>query len=160
MSASSVIGRVVALLVIGVCGIFLCLWIIAKILSAAPAGPVLHPLTLVSPRGQDTTLQVEWATTDQERELGLMNRTTIDHGMLFIFDTQQQLTFWMKNTLVPLDIAFFDDHGAFVSSAQMTPCTADPCTLYPSATPAKYALEMPAGYIAQQGIARGWVMHP
>jgi len=161
MNSLSGIGRVVALLLIGVCGIAACFWIIGSLLSAAPAtGPALHPLTLVSPGGQETTLQVEWATTEPERELGLMNRTTIDHGMLFIFDAQQQLTFWMKNTLVPLDVMYFDEHGAFVSAAQMTPCTADPCALYPSRQAAKYALEMPEGFAAQNGIGKGWIIHP
>ncbi|HVW66609.1 MAG TPA: DUF192 domain-containing protein [Candidatus Peribacteraceae bacterium] len=161
MSVSFVIGRFLALLIIGLCGIAACLWMISTFLSSAPSdNPRLHPLTLVSPGGRDTTLQVEWATTEAQRERGLMNRATVDHGMLFIFDTEQQLTFWMKNTLVPLDVMFFDDRGDFVSSAQMTPCTADPCALYASASPAKYALEMPAGFVTQADLGKGWTMRP
>lgn len=161
MKASATAGRFIALLIVAALGLAAFLWIMSVIVSSIPStGPVLHPLILVSKTGVDTTLQVEWAVTPQERETGLMNRTQVDHGMLFIFDSNQQLTFWMKNTLVPLDIIFFDAHGSYVSSAHMTPCTADPCPLYSSKNAATYALEMPAGFIDREHVDAGWSMRP
>lgn len=120
--------------------------------------PVLHPLQLHAPSGQAVSLNVEWATTAAEQEKGLMGRAQVDHGMLFLFGNAQPLTFWMKNTLVPLDIVFFDANGVYVSSTTMQPCTADPCALYPSGGPAEYALEMPAGFVQQTGIGKDWKM--
>ena len=158
---ASTIGRFVALFAIGIVCIGIVAWYIGTSLMPAQAtAHTLHPLTLTSPTGGTSTLSVEWATTEAERELGLMNRPQVDHGMLFIFDTQQMQTFWMKNTLVPLDIVFFTDRGQYVSSARMTPCTSDPCALYSSGSPARYALEMPAGFIDQSGIGKGWMVRP
>ncbi len=122
------------------------------------APSTLHPLTLHPQSGADIPLQVEWASTEQEREYGLMNRSFLDHGMLFIFQNAQPMTFWMKNTLVPLDIVFFDANRAYISSTTMQPCVADPCTLYPSAEPAQYALEMPAGFLQKTPVGKGWTM--
>ena len=76
--------------------------------------------------------------------------------MLFIFSAPQQLSFWMKNTLIPLDILYFDSEGNFVSSSTMEPCTKDPCATYPSAGPAQYALEVNAGFAVENGINEAW----
>ena len=80
--------------------------------------------------------------------------------MLFIFEKPQILSFWMKSTVIPLDILFFDEGGKLVSTATMEPCAADPCQTYPSAAEAQYALEVPAGFSEQHGIGEGWrVLH-
>lgn len=112
-------------------------------------------VTLLDNDGNLVTIAVEVARTPEEQQKGLMGRTSLDddQGMLFIFETQRPLSFWMKNTLIPLDILFFDAQGAFVSSATMTPCTADPCKNYPSAGLARYALEVPAGFMERKNIA-------
>ncbi len=104
------------------------------------------------------SITAEIADYPFQHSYGLMFRTHLDPdaGMLFIFETPQILNFWMKNTLIPLDILYFSPSGALVSTATMTPCTVDPCTLYPSAGPAQYALEVPAGYISEHGIGKGW----
>ncbi|TSC58678.1 MAG: hypothetical protein Greene041619_388 [Candidatus Peregrinibacteria bacterium Greene0416_19] len=106
------------------------------------------------------TVFVEIADDPQERARGLMERQQVPWGtgMLFLFPTSQQLSFWMKNTLVPLDILYFDARGVFVSSATMEPCAADPCRTYPSAGSAMYALEVPAGFAKEQEIASGWTL--
>ena len=101
---------------------------------------------------------VEIADTYEERQQGLMNRDYLEmgKGMLFVFDQQKSLSFWMKNTLIPLDIIFFNSRGEFVSWQSMVPCEADPCRSYLSDGPARYALEVPAGYVRDRMIGIGW----
>ncbi len=81
-----------------------------------------------------------------------------DAGMLFTFETEQTLRFWMKNTLIPLDIIYFDAQKRFVSALTMTPCAADPCSTYSSRYSALYALEVPAGSVAAWGVGEGWTL--
>ena len=66
-------------------------------------------------------------------------------GMLFVFEAERTGAFWMKNTLIPLDIGFFDDSGDLVGVLRMVPCEADPCRRYDVGTSYRYALEVPAG---------------
>ncbi len=105
----------------------------------------------------DQVIKVEVAMTELTREQGLMNRDHLDpnSGMLFVFPGEQELTFWMKNTLIPLDIMFINSERKIVSISTMTPCTADPCTLYPSNYAAQYALEVPAGFAVKHEIIVG-----
>ncbi len=89
-------------------------------------------------------INAEIADTEALRERGMMFRTSLDPGagMLFVFETEQRMSFWMKNTLIPLYMLFFDADGNLVSTTVMKPCQQDPCPTYPSAGPAKYALEV------------------
>ncbi|HEX7324595.1 MAG TPA: DUF192 domain-containing protein [Rhodanobacteraceae bacterium] len=106
----------------------------------------------------DHTFDVEVATTMAEREHGLMDRTSMpaNHGMLFVFSQAEPLTFWMKNTLIPLDMLFFNSQRRIVSiQADAVPCKADPCKLYPSNVPARYVLELNAGTAAKLGLRVG-----
>lgn len=115
---------------------------------------------LVDPNGESVTVNVEVAENDAQRARGLMFRDHLnaDAGMLFIFEQPQQLSFWMKNTLIPLDILFFDAEGKFISSAMMKPCTEDPCPGYPSGGMAKYALEVNGGFVEKNAIGTEWRM--
>ena len=101
---------------------------------------------------------VEVADEPEEHAKGLMHRTELPEGegMLFVFKKPRTLSFWMKNTLIPLDVIFFDEEGQFMNVQTMVPCEADPCKRYPSRGFAKYALEVNAGYAKEKGLTEGW----
>lgn len=125
--------------------------------AAAPAVPSGTPS--VTLRGH--TFSVELAATPEQQAHGLMDRTSMpaDHGMLFVFPQAQPLTFWMKDTLIPLDMLFFDDaHRLVAIQANAPPCKADPCPIYPSVVPARYVLELNAGTAAKLGVRKGDVI--
>lgn len=105
-----------------------------------------------------SSFKVELATNAANREHGLMMRTSLapGHGMLFVFPHTGPQGFWMKNTLIPLDILYFDADRRLVSMQDdVPPCKADPCPIYPSAAPARYVLELAAGTAARIGIQVG-----
>ena len=126
--------------------------------SRSPHGRAV--LTLRGPDGNTVLVHVDIAATEQERERGLMGLEHLDadSGMLFQFQEPAIQDFWMKNTLIPLDILFFDASGALVSMEKMIPCATDPCPVYASKEPALSALEVPGGFIEQYGIKREWRM--
>lgn len=99
-----------------------------------------------------TCFKVELATTLTTQENGLMNRPPLqsDHGMLFIFPTMGNYSFWMKNMLQSLDILFFDSQKNLLQiSANQSPCPADAeCPSIPSPNNVLYVLEIPAGSAA------------
>lgn len=129
----------------------------ASAIIVDPVGTLAHIL-LVDSQGKRIPFDVEIASTPEARQTGLMHRSTVEHGMLFTFDTSSVLMFWMKDTLVPLDILFFDADGAEVSALTMQPCMADPCPLYRSDGPARYALELPVGFLDAYGKS-GWKLY-
>ena len=100
---------------------------------------------------------VEVAKTDQEKSKGLMFREQMpkDDGMLFFFDDESPKTFWMKNTLLPLDMIFIDADMVVVEiKANVPPCKEDPCPTYES-EPAKYVLEINGGVAEKKNINIG-----
>ena len=86
---------------------------------------------------------VEIADTPTEREKGLMNRESMaeNHGMLFIFLASDFYNFWMKNTLIPLDIIWLDDQMNVVRILTAQPCETDFCEIYKPGALAKYVVE-------------------
>ncbi|NNC93204.1 MAG: DUF192 domain-containing protein [Acidimicrobiia bacterium] len=109
--------------------------------------------TVVELDGVARTVAV--ADTNEQRVQGLMGVEDLDplFGMLFVFESASVRSFWMKDTLIPLDIAFFDSSGAFVTKTTMEPCRVDDCPTYSSERAARYALEAPQG--ALDGVAEG-----
>ena len=103
------------------------------------------------------TLRVEIADTDPARELGLMNRRKLapDWGMAFEFAAPTHARFWMKDTLIPLSIAFVDETGRVVTIEDMEPCQADPCPTYTATSPYTIAVEANRGWFARAGVAIG-----
>jgi uncharacterized protein len=99
-------------------------------------------------------ISAELALTPEQREIGLMNRSTMgaNDGMLFVFERPAQQCFWMKNTLIPLAIAFLADDGSIVNIDSMKPQTLDP---HCSEKPVRYVLEMNEGWFAKRGIKAG-----
>ncbi len=125
--------------------------------QACSPGPScgLTPLSLKFDTTNGTvSLRVETANTPEERAKGLMGRVTLpaDEGMAFLYDAPTQESFWMKDTSIPLSIAFWDEDGRIISILDMSPCTADPCRTYSSGLPFTGAVEVNQGYFADHGI--------
>jgi uncharacterized membrane protein (UPF0127 family) len=127
--------------------------------SPVPVEPGSSPLpilTITNSVGEEVPVRVEIADTDAERQTGLMERTTLDAdaGMLFVFDQEQTLSFWMKNTLIPLSIAYIDSEERIVDIQDMQPLDDLP-PQYVSAEPAQYALEVNQGFFEERGVTVG-----
>jgi len=124
----------------------------------APGLPLAQP---PQPTLRTTKLSVgihvitaEIASTPQSRTIGLMMRERLEpnHGMVFVFEDKSQHCFWMRNTLIPLSIAFIDDDGTIVNIADMAPKSeASTCPQ----RPVRYALEMDQGWFAKRGVTAG-----
>lgn len=117
-------------------------------------GQVMGDGPLVPIQIGDSNLQVEVAATPQKRQRGLMYRSALpdNEGMLFVFPETQALSFWMKNTLIPLDIGFFDEQGFLIEYKTMQPDNGK--KIHTSSEPAKYALEMNQGWFKKHGIKK------
>lgn len=102
----------------------------------------------------EKTSYAEVAFTKKGRTIGLMFRDTLDkdHGMLFVFPQEQQLSFWMKNTKIPLSIAFINSKEIITQIEFMTPCS---LMSHTSKEKVKYALEMEQGWFEKNGIKTG-----
>jgi uncharacterized membrane protein (UPF0127 family) len=107
-------------------------------------------------------VHVEFADTPERRAQGLMFRKSLkqDHGMLFTFDYEHHLSFWMANTLIPLSIGFFDKNNRLLHSVEMKPAVLGEVQPrhYVSRQPALYALEMPAGWFTKHDIKPGAIL--
>lgn len=97
---------------------------------------------------------VEIARTSAEQQQGLMNREVMekDHGMVFIFPKSDVHNFWMKNTLIPLDMIWVDDAFNVVRVLTAQPCIQDPCKVYRPEASAKYVIEINAWIAEKYGI--------
>ena len=99
-------------------------------------------------------IEAEVASNNADRATGLMNRPSmpIHRGMLFVFPEAGVQCFWMRNTLIPLSIAFLDDSGRIVQVADMQPQSLDN---HCSVKPVRFALEMNAGWFRSRGLTAG-----
>ena len=132
-------------------GIALTAGVIASGALAADALSTI-PLTI---NGQKIT--AEFAATPEQRATGLMHRFSLkpDHGMIFMSERPEPQAFWMKNTFIPLSIAFIAPDGRIINIDDMAPQDE---TLHWSRGPALYALEMRKGWFAERGIRAGDVV--
>lgn len=103
-------------------------------------------------------IEAEVAATDQNRQLGLMQRKSMapQHGMLFVFTQNNTHCMWMRNTLLPLSVAFLDEEGKIINVEDMQPQTEDN---HCARRPARYALEMNLGWFSQRGLKAGSQLH-
>jgi hypothetical protein len=122
--------------------------------TAAPSGT--SSLAIGSGPTQ-VVLRVEVADTPEERSTGLMGREHLpeDLGMAFLFDGPTTARFWMKDTLIPLSIGFWDEGGSLVDILDMPPCAADPCPTYGPDVPYVGAVEVNEGWFQRSGVQVG-----
>lgn len=111
-------------------------------------------LTITTKEGQIFTVEAELASTQEERNFGFMERKKIPDGtgMLFIFEYDQKLSFWMKNTPHPLSIAYIDSNGIIREIYDMTPFS---LSSIESTVSVRYALEVPQGWFQKNNITPG-----
>ena len=121
--------------------------------TSSPPGPIARPELSIG----DAVLHVEMASTPDARARGLMGRIELpsDQGMAFVFDGPTTSQFWMKDTLIPLSIAFWGKSGRILRILDMTPCRRDLCKLYDPQVAFRGALEVNRDAFARWGVRRG-----
>jgi uncharacterized membrane protein (UPF0127 family) len=119
--------------------------------------PLPTGLLTVSTSQGPATFQVEIADTPGARARGLMERTSLepDAGMVFLFDEPTDGGFWMRDTLIPLSIAFWDARGRIVRVLDMAPCREDPCPTFAPGTSYVGAVELNVGALDREHVAVG-----
>lgn len=133
---------------------------------SAPAPPEppepfgMAELTLRGPSGQAVKVPVYVAATPRQRQRGLMYRTHLPAGagMVFLYPEPVSEPYYMKDTLIPLGIAFYDNQGRVVRVLDMEPCAADPCPLYHPGVRFIGALEVNQGFFRTIGLREGWIV--
>ena len=123
--------------------------------SQAPGPP--RGTVVIDTGDAEVIVRVEIASTGPQRERGLMHRTSLppESGMVFRFPGPTSGGFWMKSTLIPLDIAFYNGRGTILRIMQMKPCQTDPCTIYTPGVTYRGALEVNAGAFRRWGVSAG-----
>jgi len=126
----------------------------AEALNSFPQAPLV-----IESAGKRLPFDVWVAATPERREQGLMFVTALPEktGMLFMFALPMDAAFWMKNTLLPLSIAWFDADGEFVSNSDMQPCPAGTrtCPTFGASGPYRTAIEVPLGGLESLGLVAG-----
>jgi uncharacterized protein len=122
----------------------------SQLSASAPSGQTL-PISGVAIVPNGTKINLEVARTPQEQEIGLMYRKVLpsDRGMLFQFRDAQPVRFWMKNTLIPLDMVFLRQGVVQYIATGVPPCTADPCPSYGPGTLIDTVIELRSGRAAE-----------
>jgi uncharacterized protein len=115
------------------------------------------PRAVIESGGGEVTVAVEIADSPEERQTGLMHRESLDEnaGMLFLFPAGHRGGFWMKDTVIPLSIAFVGKDGRISRILDMEPCRAEPCWIYDPGVPYQRALEVNRGAFARWGVEEG-----
>lgn len=133
------------------------LGLLVLMLVGGSTEPTAAPLRTVSMKIGAETFVLEVADTPKLREIGLMNRKSMpaDRGMLFVFEHRQFLKFWMRNTLIPLDILYVEASGRVATIRQMKPLDE---TGIESSEAVLYAIELNAGAAARAGVKEGDVL--
>jgi uncharacterized protein len=138
------------------------LTLLAALLLAVPAatastGIARGTAKVTAGTGTPVALQVEIARTSAERQVGLMNRRSLPAktGMVFAYAEDHRGGYWMKDTLIPLDIAFYDARGRILRILTMQPCRRDPCRIYDPDVTYRSALEVNAGSFRRWGVRKG-----
>lgn len=135
--------------------VVLFVFIVSFFLSISSAVAQMNPaLPIKKLNAGMHVIQAEIAATPESRTIGLMNRKSLapNHGMLFVFEQANVQCFWMRNTLIPLSIAYIDADGTIVNIADMTPQSDQS---HCSTKPVRYALEMDQGWFAARGMSPG-----
>lgn len=129
--------------------------VIAAALLLGTSACAREGLEVISLEAGGQTLKVEIARTEAEQARGLMYRTELadNHGMLFVYSRPTQVAYWMKNTFIPLSIAFIDSRKRIVNISDMAPN--NETRTYPSAGPVQYVLEVNQGWFAQHQVKPG-----
>lgn len=119
-----------------------------------PSGRPQKGLATMELRSGTVVITVELAVSPSEQETGLMHRTELQdgHGMLFVYPDDRRLSFWMKNTLIPLSIAYLDAQGVIRELYDMQPQSLAPVE---SERHVRYALETPQGWFERVGLKPG-----
>jgi uncharacterized protein len=122
----------------------------SQLSASAPSGQTL-PISGVAIVPNGTKINLEVARTPQEQEIGLMYRKDLppDRGMLFQFPSAQPVRFWMKNTIIPLDMVFLRQGVVQYIAAGVPPCTADPCPSYGPGKLIDTVIELRSGRAAE-----------
>ncbi len=116
------------------------------------------PVAVFSTPSGPKRVLLELATTETERNRGLMFRSSLDEGrgMLFVFEEPGQPAFWMKNTYLSLDILFLSTEGIVVDLFErLSPCPMEPCPRYAPHSPSRYVLEVAGGFVAHHAVRKG-----
>ena len=127
--------------------------LLALLACAPPAAETAEQVCI-----ETACFSVEVVSAPEERARGLMFRESLapDAGMLFVFEQEGVYPFWMKNTLIPLDIIWINAGREIVSISEETPpCEADPCPWYNPGAAARYVLEISGGEAGARGLAVG-----
>ena len=116
----------------------------------------LRTVTIYASSGKEVRVRAEIADDQNEQLRGLMYRTALakNRGMLFVYPDEEERSFWMRNTLIPLSVAFMDSEVRIVDIDDMKPLDDDPPG-YVSAEPAQYALEVNQGFFEERGVEVG-----
>jgi uncharacterized membrane protein (UPF0127 family) len=131
--------------------------IAAALVLLAACGEPAEATLVIETGSDDVEVAVEVADTVRERSVGLMNRTELDPdaGMVFLVPEPTDGAFWMKDTLIPLSIAFWDQEGRIFRILDMEPCRREPCPLYEPGGRWSGAVEVNQGFFQDRGVEVG-----